>query len=259
MPEPITGTPAPANNPQGTGPTPEQPLQAVPTPAPVAIPAAPAATTPPPEVAALQQQLEQANKAARHYQSQFSQARNQLQAVTGVTPQADPYAEDIAYLKSKGYTEDNARDMAEFMGRKLQPFQQRIQQQEQIIRGSAQVEAVMQAAMQKDPTLFQDEQIYRQTFENLRQTALSGDTTYLNPDYAISYGEGVWGSIHRRAQMQPPNTPSPAAPAFTPRPMNFGGPPPGYTPAAPNTRVPDPEVQRYNDEIRNHFGLKAKQ
>ena len=191
MSEPNPGTPAPANNPQGTGQAPEQPKQTAPNPAPTTPqaptpPAAPA--TPPPVDPALQQRLEQAEKAARHYQSQFSQARNQLQALTGAQPQADPLADDIDYLRKKGYDDQNARDMAEFMARKLQPIQQRNQQLEAQIQGSSVAQQAMQAAVSANPELFSDQTIATEVWNSMQNTAHQGNLQVLTPEYAKFLG-----------------------------------------------------------------------
>lgn len=263
MSEQLPGTPAPANNPQGTGSQPEQPQQPPQNPAAPQPANPPAAPTPPPaqqtvDVAALQRKLEQTEQSMRHFQSQFSQERNKVQALTGAQPQVDPIAERAARLTQAGIDKDDAVILARAFQTELAPLQQQNQQFQAALQGNIAVDQVMQAASQQAQGAFQHPLIAQQVYENLRQVALSGDHRYLTPEYAIYFADGLLGQMYRTGQLNG----APAAPAQQPAPRPMGGwngPMAGYSPVPPATPPRPLGADAYDREIAERFGIKPNQ
>jgi len=254
MSETASGLPAQSGQPSGiaepTGQTQQQPPNPA-TPQPAPSPAAPA--TPSPEIAKLQQELDQYKNSARHFQSEKDRLAAQLQAVTGATPKADPLADDVKYFTAQGYEEKDARHLAGFINQKLQPLQQQNQQLQSALHGQSQVQRVMEEAAAKEPGLFNDPAIYRATYESLNQIAMSGDSRYMNPDYAINFGAGEWSVRNKPwAQQQQAPPPQQFRPAGS---MSFAGPQGGYVPHQPPQQLSDPAVDAMTLRMAQRAGI----
>lgn len=129
------------------------------------------------------------------------------------------------------------------MQAEIAPIAQRNQHLEAMVQGSSRVQAVFQAAMDKDKELFADPRIQTAVFNNLTQLATQGQLDYLEPAYALEYGAGEWARLNR--PWASGNQPPPPA-NIRPFTGSFGGPQPGYAPPAPppNPNVLSPEAQK---------------
>lgn len=159
-------------------------------------------------------------------------------------PQADPLeAKADAYSKKFGIAKEDAAVMLQIAQAENAPLIQRNQHLEAMVQGSSRVQAVFQAAMDKDKELFADPRIQTAVFNNLTQLAAQGQLDYLEPAYALEYGAGEWARLNR--PWASGNQPPPPA-NIRPFTGSFGGPQPGYTPPAPlpNPNVLSPEAQK---------------
>lgn len=263
MSEPIQGTPAPANNPQGTGITPEQPPIQTPNPAPSQQATPPVATPTAPDTAALQARLEQAERAARYHQSQHSQARQQLQAVTGVQPQVDPVNERAKRYVELGMHADDAPQFAKIFQAELAPLQQENNQLRAQLQGSSIAQQVMQAAVDANPELFADGKVAAYAWNELQRTAQAGNLQALTPEYAKHLGALAWSEAREPWKNPNPQPPAPQPmPGFRPAglpPISFGGSPGQYPPPAAFNAAPDPKVAALAAEMAKYTGIPLAQ
>lgn len=179
--------------------------------------------------------------------------------MAGVTPPQDPYAEDIAFLRQKGYDEQSARDMAEFMGRKLQPLQQHNQHLQAQLQGSSLAQQVMQAASDANPELFADQNIAREVWDSIQQTAQQGNLRALTPEYAKFLGAQAWALKHEPWKAANPTPPIPQPmPGFRPAgmpPISFGGSPGQYPPPPVQHNTPSPQQTALAAEMASYLKL----
>lgn len=254
MPEEVTGTDQQAT-PAVSGQQAEQPTQQ----------AAPAAqeiqSQPSAEAAELQQRLARAEASAKHFQAEFTRSRQQIAALSGVAPQADPLAEDIQAFVKQGYSPEDARAFVEYTNRKLEPILRQNQQLQQSQQAMGNMGHVHQAAMQADPELFSDPRISQYVGEQLQQAALQGQLDLLTPEYARMMAVHQWGSLNQPWKQQA--APVRQAPAQMPQrapQFGFNGPSGGYSavPIRPQSQGPqvDPGADAYVKQQINSFGGK---
>lgn len=189
-------------------------------------------------------------------QAERDRTQARLQALAGVQPPVDPLAEDVAFLTSKGYEAQQARDMAEFMNRKIQPLAQRNHQLEAQMQGSAMAQQAYTDAVNANPALFADPKIAETTWRALNQAAMQGDPRYVTAQYAEAVAAQEYALQHK--PWANPNTPPPPVPmpGYLPRPMaplGFNGPGSQYSPQPPQAPPSDPNVDRVADEMAKRW------
>jgi hypothetical protein len=258
--QPQPGNPQPTGQPQG---------QQTPPPTPPANqPGEPQPNLPDnPQLAELQQKLakveEDARKAqesARFYQGNYDRAQQQLKAVVGAQPQADPLAEDIKFFVTQGYNEQDARALVEFTNRKVSGLQQQNQNLQNSLQASSMIGQILQSAAQdKDYIpLFNDPDIAFSVNQELQRVALLPGQKDANQlvEYAKAFAETVYTTKHRPwlQPNQPPQQPQPSQQ----RPfLGFNGNlQPGYTPVAQQQKASDPTVDALALKMAQHTGLK---
>jgi hypothetical protein len=268
MSEQAQGTPQPAGQPSGT----EQPAGQVQQPPAAqagtqpatqqanqsATSAAPAQTAQ--EIDTLRRELDLAKKSAQHFQSNYDRAQQQLRAMTGAAaPPPDPYAARIKAFVDKGYGEEDARMLVDLVRAETEPLRQRNQLMEAQLQGTTLAQAAYQQAADANPGLFADPKIAQATYQALQNAALQGQPDYVTAEYAYQFAAGEY-AVQRKpweAQQPPPTGAPPPRQPFNPG--SFGGPPAGYTPMPPTQKPVNPEVERFNEEIRSHFNFRPKQ
>lgn len=270
MSTPNAEIPAPASQPSGDlqqpGQLPNTPVAQPNQPSPTQ-PASPQAPAAPPnaEIETLRKELERERNAARHFQSNFDRAQQQIQALSGVAPRQDPLAEDVAFLKQKGYPEENARDIAEFMNRKLEPLQQHNMQLQASMRGTITAQQAYQDAAAADPGLFADPKIGQAAWESLNAAAQAGRLEYITPGYAKHVAATAYAMEKQPWNQAPQQPPAPQPmqgfrPAGLP-PISFGGPPSGYPPQhfQQQPTGPSAEANKLAAEMGAYLGIPPKQ
>lgn len=271
MSTPNAEIPAPASQPSGDlqqpGQLPNTPVAQPNQPSPTqpASPQAPAA----PQPDALAQAIaraEKAEKAERYHQSRADQVQHQLRAVTGAIPPVDPLAEDVAFLQQKGYDANSARDMAEFMDRKLRPIAQENHQLRSSMQGTGLAHEAYQAALNAEPELFRDPKVAEAAWKGLNAAAQAGQLQYINPDYAVALGSSEYAAQNKpwKTQSQQPPMERQPLPNYRPAglpPISFGGPPSGYPPQhfQQQPTGPTPEANKLAAEMGAYLGIPPKQ
>lgn len=250
--QPQPGNPTPTGQPLG-----QPPLQ--PTPG-----------TPPtpqdnPQLAELQQKLAsleaEARKSAdsaKFYQSNYDRAQQQLKAVVGAQPQADPNAEDVKFFMSQGYEEKDARVFVEFTNRKMAGITQQNNALQQSLRATSSTGQVLQAAASDRDyaPLFADPEIANAVIQELQRCAINGQADYVTEQYAKSFAEQMYASLRRPwlVNQQPAAQQQQAPRGFG----GFNGPMPGFSPAAVQQQqaVRPPGAEIHDQAIQERFGIK---
>lgn len=262
MDTPTQGATPPAAEPGQPGQ--QQPQQPQATPGAATPPTQPAQASPSAEelgrqLAELKEQNRIATESARHWQSQADRERQRTQALAGVTPQADPLAEDIKFFTAQGYEEKDARMLVEFTNRKVAGLTQQNQSLQQSMQASSAIGGIIQqAANDKDyAPLFADPEIANAVHQEMQRCALSGQANMVTPDYAKAVAEGAYASL-RRPWLQNPGTTQQATQQQPMGFLPFNGPMPGYSPAGLQQQAPQrpPGAEIHDREIAERFGIK---
>lgn len=123
---------------------------------------------------------------ARQQQSRADQYRQQVQALAGTTPQADPLeAKAASYASQFNLNKEDAKAVLAMVRAEFAPIQQQYQQQTQALQATTMVNDVMQQAYSQDPSLFPSDQVYAAVQAQVREMALQGNAQYVNPDYVL--------------------------------------------------------------------------
>lgn len=221
--------------PQGTPPAPQQaPVQQPPAPNQEPAPAAEATQE---QIAQWQQQAAQAQELAQrlHQQSEqykqlqgaYTQSRQQISALTGAQQQQaqppnplDQYAQTFA---AKGYKPEVARDSAELVygivQQELGPLRQQLQQSQAALTGGFQVDNMLNAAMNSNPTLFANPAVQAEVRNQAMQLVMTGQQ--VEPSFLVDLGYITAGRMAAQQQAQPGQQ---------------GAPPPQYPTAQPGAR-----------------------
>lgn len=223
------------------------------------------------EIAQLRQQAQASQKLAEenrqlqdrygNLQGAYTQTRQQIAALTGAQQPAaapqDPLAKYVQPLVAKGYSEKDARAMAEtqfaMMQDHLTPLQQQFTQSVQALQGQTQVDTIMRDAWGKHPQLFSDPVIQQQTEQALRTMAQQGGQ--ISPDLAIDTAAIF---AFRKTLGQPPGQPQ-QAPPMQPQIYANGmnGIRPGFPPVAqPQSQSLSAEQQAADTLIKSRFNIK---
>lgn len=265
---------APAGNPSTAGqPTGQSAPQQQP-PNPAASPANP--TDPKPTTAAAnqppadwQQQIQKAQEdarkaqeSARYFQANYDRSTQQLQALAGAQPKADPMAEDVQFFVKQGYNEADARAFVEYTNRKVQPLMQQNQQLHAALNGTSQVNHIMQsvASDAQYGRFMQDSEVYQGVQNILSQTALQGQRDLLsNPDYVKDIIRTVAFDKYALNSGAPNGTQ--AQPTMQPPQFNgFNGPTGQYRPApAQPVKQANPLAEQYARQMSEYTGIPLQQ
>ncbi len=139
---------------------------------------------------------------ARQQQSRADQYRQQVQALAGTTPQADPLeSKAAAYAAKFGFDKGDTKGLLQMIREEFAPIQQQYEQQANALQATTIVNDVLAQAYAADPSLF-TEQSYSAVQAQLRHDALQGGK-FMNVDYALDLA-AIEASRARRAN---PNTP----------------------------------------------------
>jgi len=224
------------------------------------------ATAPSAELTALQTQLaaerqarQQAEQQARDHQAAFTQSRQQLAALVGTQPKADPMAEYVQRYTSQGFEADAAKVMAEIEYKndvRYQTLQSSVQAQNAVPN-------ILQSIYTQYPGLCANQAVVQVMDSALRQAAAAGRPDLVTLDYALNIGFQEDGRT-RYAQQQPnqqtaPPTRPPNFNSMTGINTNFNG--PAITPGQTN-QVPA-HIQAARDAeaalVRQNHNLPPKQ
>lgn len=204
-----TGTPQPSEQPGNGTQTPEQ----------AAVNPGQQSQAAPPTIEQLQAQLQQEQSARqqqdqsyRALQADYTRKAQALAQLAGsqAPPQAppDPIAPYVQKIVAQGYSEKDARVIAQSQYEMTQsmvaPLQQQIQQGYQQTQQLTQVDNLLNGAYREDPTVFPDQKVYdqvRQAAINYTQQGGQLDSRMIR---SIANDAAYWARQGQPLQQQPP-------------------------------------------------------
>jgi len=180
--------------------------------------------------------------------------------MAGVMPQVDPVeTKAAAYAKQFNINIEDARVFVAMMQAENAPLMQHNQQLQAQLQGSSLAQQVMQAAADANPELFADQNIAREVWDSIQQTAQQGNLRALTPEYAKFLGAQAWALKHEPWKAANPTPPAPQPmPGFRPAgmpPISFGGSPGQYPPPPVQHNTPSPQQTALAAEMASYLKL----
>lgn len=190
-------------------------------------------------------------------QAAYTQARQQIGALTGTQtqPQEDPLAPHVASLVAEGYSEKDARAVAQLSYNMVQPVLRQQQQQMAALQASNQIGDIMRQTWGSRPDLFTDPQVATQVEQQLRYNAINGYP--VDADAARYIALDVQDKL--RAQGRQGATPVQQPVNYPPQFASFNGQQGGYQ-AAPAARAPQstPEADALAAKMQEYLRIPSK-
>lgn len=251
MDTPTTGTPAPAEQPQGIQPSAEQPVAQQPPQA--AQPGNQPEYTPQ-QVAEWRQQAQDADKYKKQYDSllpEYTRSRQALAQLAGSNPQQtqqDPYSKVLDYAKSKGYDPETARAIAEMSDMVAQDRTQAAMQQFAYQQVGNQIPLVMSQAFGKAAAAFSNPKVQEQVQQHLWQLAQNGQFEQITPDYTANIAKIY---AFDQGAYTPPAQQQTNANPFS---QGMFGIPQGFSQPPQQKPQDSPVVQKVTTEIQARYG-----